>query len=154
MRAILSINKPMKIMTGLILAGAALFLTRAAVAVNDCPLSATATCALLGNPGQSAQCLTGTGSSLGSISCVNNTTIGGGGGKFPPIAINSGSANLTATSTVTLEGRLACNGGSVLWTVPRTTANPQAPTSVSRFCQGTHVTGVRCRGINAPTACQ
>jgi hypothetical protein len=144
----------MKIMAGLILAGAALFLTRAAVAVNDCPLSASATCAFLGNPATPAQCLTGTGAVLGSITCANNTVIGGGGPKFPTTVINSGGATLTATNTVTLEGRMGCNGGSIVWTVPRTTANPQAPTSVGRSCQGTHVTGVRCRGINAPSPCQ
>jgi hypothetical protein len=146
-------------LTGLVLIGAAVAMTRAAVAF-ECPWSGFATCGTspsLGTPPPVTATCRANNAEIGRISCTNTYPLITNP-KYPPPG-PTGTAFATATSTVDVQGKMTCSpqGGTpsytTYWTVAGGTNADPGPHTASRSCSNGLVSAVQCRGINVPQAC-
>ena len=141
-------DKVIKVATGVVLTGAALFLTREALAIDDdCPTGTTVNC---GNPGYgpSGWCY-GNGTPIGHVECKNQVTM--------PLFVQ-GTGKLVATSTLNVTGDATCTsiGGvphHMSWSTSNhpTQQNPD-PVTVLATCSGT-ISLASCHGIHSPVQC-
>lgn len=143
MKTLLNTNLFKKLVTCTILAGAAVLLTRVAVAY-DCPWSNGATCGTTDNPDLRMHCY-GNNGDLGYVTCWNDTVCLPGQG----CSSGHGHAKLTATSTVDLQGTAMCGSTVQYWTAA------QGTSSQIDCAPGIVAVGppVKCRGINVPQSC-
>jgi hypothetical protein len=149
-------KRPMRVAAATVLMGAAVLMTRAAVA-HDCPRSPSAVCferwgGTVVTYGAATHCRTGNGTSIGTVTCgiTRNVIVP----VSPPTTTTYSSAMVTATSTVQIQGRMLCNGAAKTWSIIPSADPNHPPVSHSADCFGAPITNVTCQGLAVQVPCQ